>query len=133
MTPLGNWEAQREVKPDHEHRKQAQHVQRRPRTAQLDQGQYNDEIQKSNDHVIDPDSSGGSLVAWRLAENFSGCLRCIMPKVVFFLIAVLVVIALAEVAPEIVNAVLVLVFVGILLMRFDSFKSLINSIGTLGK
>ena len=56
-----------------------------------------------------------------------------IPPVVSFVIAILIVVALAEVIPEAVNAVLVLVLVGIILMRFPAFAGLVNSIGTLGK
>lgn len=53
--------------------------------------------------------------------------------IVSYIVALLVVIALSEVMPEAVNAVLVLVLIGILLMRFPAFAGLVNSIGTLGK
>lgn len=56
-----------------------------------------------------------------------------MPGIAKYLIAVLIVIALAEAVPEVVNAVLVLVLVGILLMRFGAFQQLASSIGSLGK
>lgn len=50
-----------------------------------------------------------------------------------YVIAILIVIAIAEVMPEAVNAVLILILIGILLMRFPAFAGLINSIGVLGK
>lgn len=48
-------------------------------------------------------------------------------------IAVLIVIALAEAAPEPVNYFLLLVLIGIILSRFEYFKGLAALIGTLGK
>ena len=56
-----------------------------------------------------------------------------IPDIAKYLIAILIVIALAEAMPEVVNAVLVLVLVGILLMRFGAFQQLVASIGSLGK
>ncbi len=50
-----------------------------------------------------------------------------------YILAVLVILALAEVAPEVVNAILILILVGMLLMRFGYFAQLFNLIGTIGK
>lgn len=56
-----------------------------------------------------------------------------MPGIAKYLIAILVVIALSEAMPEMVNAILILVLIGIVLMRFSAFQQLAASIGTLGK
>lgn len=56
-----------------------------------------------------------------------------MPKIVLYVIAVLVVIGLAEVSPEAVNAFLILLLIGIVLMRFGAFRPLVEQFATLGK
>lgn len=56
-----------------------------------------------------------------------------MPKIVIYIIAVLVVVGLAEVSPEAVNAFLILLLVGIVLMRFGAFQPILNQVATLGK
>lgn len=49
-------------------------------------------------------------------------------------LAVVIVYMLAQVAPKAVNAILILILVGIVLMRFPAFQSLFAStIGALGK
>jgi len=49
------------------------------------------------------------------------------------IIAILVVLALAEVAPEVVNAILLLMLVGMILGRWPAFAWLANIIGSLGR
>lgn len=56
-----------------------------------------------------------------------------MPTIAKYVLAVLVVLVAAEVSPEITNAFLILLLVGIVLMRFGAFQSLAAQIGTLGK
>lgn len=63
------------------------------------------------------------------ASSFSG----VSMNIIKYLITVLIVLAIAEAIPEAVNAVLILILVGIVLMRFSKFESLANLIGTLGK
>lgn len=48
-------------------------------------------------------------------------------------LAVLIVVALSEVAPELVNGFLILLLVGIFLTRYQYFKGLADMLGTLGK
>ena len=56
-----------------------------------------------------------------------------MPTVAKYAIAILLVLAVAQVAPEAVNAFLILVLIGILLMRFSYFQDLVTQLGSLGK
>lgn len=56
-----------------------------------------------------------------------------MSNVAKYILAVLIVIALAEFIPEAVNAFLILLLVGIFVMRANLFRGLISTIGTLGK
>lgn len=56
-----------------------------------------------------------------------------MSQVAKLILAFLVVIALAEVMPEVVNAVLILILIGIVLMRFPAFAGLAQTIGSIGK
>ncbi len=54
-----------------------------------------------------------------------------MSNVAKYVLAVLIVVGLAEVAPEAVNAFLILLLVGIILMRFQYFQSLVATVGSL--
>lgn len=54
-------------------------------------------------------------------------------NIVKYILAVLVVLAIAEAIPEVVNAVLILLLIGIVLMRFQYFTQLFNLIGSIGK
>ncbi len=56
-----------------------------------------------------------------------------MSTITKIIIAFLVVIALAEVMPEAVNAVLILILIGILLMRWPAFAELASTIGSIGQ
>lgn len=53
--------------------------------------------------------------------------------IVKYAIAVFVVLAVAEFAPEAVNVILVLILVGMLLISAPSFVSLARTIGSVGK
>lgn len=48
-------------------------------------------------------------------------------------IVIVLTIALAEFAPDLVNAILLLILIGILLSRWKSFSQLFGLIGTLGE
>ncbi len=50
-----------------------------------------------------------------------------------YAVAVLVVLALAQFAPELVNAFLILLLIGIVVMRYKYFQDLVNQITSLGK
>ena len=56
-----------------------------------------------------------------------------MSNTVKIILAVLVVMALAEVMPEVVNWLLILILVGMVLYRFGAFSQLFQTIGTIGK
>lgn len=56
-----------------------------------------------------------------------------LPFIARLIIVILLVVALSQVAPEAVNAVLALVLVGIVLSRWKSFQGLTQVINTLGK
>ncbi len=48
-----------------------------------------------------------------------------------YILAILIVVILAEVVPEPVNAVLFLVLIGLVLAQYQSFADLFSQIGTL--
>ena len=54
-------------------------------------------------------------------------------KAIKYVLAVIVVFALAEAAPEAVNAILLLILIGMFLMRSNTFAQMISFIGTTGK
>jgi hypothetical protein len=56
-----------------------------------------------------------------------------LPFLARLIIVILLVVALAQVAPEAVNAVLALVLIGIILSRWRSFQGITQIIGTLGR
>lgn len=56
-----------------------------------------------------------------------------LPFLARLIIVILLVVALAQVAPEAVNAILLLVLIGIILSRWKSFQGLTQIIGTLGR
>ena len=56
-----------------------------------------------------------------------------IPTIAKLTIAVLIVVALSEVSPELVNGFLILVLIGIFLTRYEYFKGLAAMLGTLGK
>lgn len=56
-----------------------------------------------------------------------------LPFVARLIIVILLVVALAQIVPEAINAILSLVLVGIILSRWKSFQGLTQVIGTLGK
>lgn len=56
-----------------------------------------------------------------------------LPFLVKLAIVILITVALAELAPEAVNAVLGLILIGAILGNWQEFKGLATLIGTLGK
>ncbi len=54
-----------------------------------------------------------------------------MTNIQKYVLAVLVVVVVAEVAPVPVNSILLLVLIGLLLTQYQSFSELIQQIGTL--
>lgn len=56
-----------------------------------------------------------------------------LPFIARLIIVILLVVALAQIAPEAINAILSLVLVGIILSRWKSFQALAQVIGTIGK
>lgn len=50
-----------------------------------------------------------------------------------FVLAALIVVAVAQFAPEAVNAFLLLLLIGIIVMRYPAFQSLISQASNLGK
>lgn len=50
-----------------------------------------------------------------------------------YILAVLIVIALAEAAPKAVNTILILILAGVFLKRAGAFTGLLSVIGSLGK
>lgn len=54
-------------------------------------------------------------------------------KTMLAALAVLIVVALSEAMPEIINAFLVLVLIGIFLTRYEYFKGLSNMLAQIGK
>lgn len=54
-----------------------------------------------------------------------------MNNVEKFILAVLVVVALADFIPSAVNAILALILIGIILMQYPKFSDLVKQIGTL--
>jgi hypothetical protein len=65
-----------------------------------------------------------------LAES----VRCGVPmSIIKYILAIIVVIALAEAIPEAVNAILILILIGLVLMQFDKFAQLVSLIGSVGQ
>ena len=54
-----------------------------------------------------------------------------MTNIEKYILAVLIVVILAEVAPVPVNAVLILVLIGLVLAQYQSFADLLSQIGSL--
>jgi hypothetical protein len=56
-----------------------------------------------------------------------------LPFIAQLIIVILLVVALAQIVPEAINAILSLVLVGIILSRWKSFQGLTQVIGAIGK
>lgn len=56
-----------------------------------------------------------------------------LPPIAKLVIVILLVVAIAEFAPEWVNAFLGLVLIGVILSHWQNFAGLASAIGTLGK
>ena len=56
-----------------------------------------------------------------------------MNNTVKYILAVLIALALAEVAPAVVNSILLLILAGVFLKRAGMFTALFQAIGSLGK
>ena len=56
-----------------------------------------------------------------------------IPAVAKLALVVLIILALAELAPEWINAFLGLVLVGVILSHWQNFSGLASALGTLGK
>lgn len=56
-----------------------------------------------------------------------------MNPVAKYILAVLIALALAEVAPAVVNSILILILAGVFLKRAGAFTALLKTIGSLGK
>lgn len=56
-----------------------------------------------------------------------------LPFLARLVIVILLVVALSQVAPEAVNAILILVLIGILLSHYKSFQGLTSILANLGK
>lgn len=56
-----------------------------------------------------------------------------MPTIAKYIVAVVLVLAVAQFAPEAVNAFLILLLIGIVVMRYPAFQKLFAQVGSLGK
>ena len=56
-----------------------------------------------------------------------------IPTVAKLVLVILIVLALAELAPDWINAFLALVLVGVVLSHWQNFSGLASALGTLGK
>ena len=56
-----------------------------------------------------------------------------IPTVAKLVLVILIVLALAELAPDWINAFLALVLVGVVLSHWQNFAGLASALGTLGK